>query len=196
MKPWLQVFGCALVLVSIPGISFGQVMVTAEPSGSGKNSLQVALSYETEDEYGTHIPYVSYVRGVGALDVYVSAGTTLYQAQAQVWVSGGGNLRLLKVGKNSLSVFGTIKTPLHRKQDAARALLNSAVVVSRQLGQVSVYVAFNVVKPLGEPGSGFFTPAKDQFKIPIGAAIRMDNMTMFVEIRKMSYLGMGLRTFF
>jgi len=189
------------VLYLMSGVALAQVMVTADPSGAGKSTVAVSLPYQADDFYGLHAPQVSLSQGLSNwLDVSVVAGANFYGGHKQAWVGAGGNLRVLRVGKNSVSLFGVVTTPVHRREKSSATMLSSAVIVSREfLPTLTVYVAPNWLKTLSGQRVEGFTLTQKRFDVPIGASVGWDDGTRLVaelDFASMKAFSMSIRKTF
>lgn len=184
-----------IFVACLPPSATAQVMATAETTGHGKNSVQFGGAYQDEGDDGTHVPYLSYTRGLGPMDIFTSVGGTFRAGHRQAWVSSGGNLKLVRIRGTSFSVLATVRMPV--TGEGSEILLNTAAIMSQRVGSgLELYVRVNERRAVGKKGSGIFAQAKPEYTVPIGAAIRMEPVTMFVELERLKGLAVGFRRTF
>jgi hypothetical protein len=150
-----------------------QVLSTAETLGKGTSAVLLSdnVIVPGEDIANLNIAYGQYARGLhDRFDLYLSSGATTTEGSTQAWIGGGGNLRLARLRKMSISLFTIATVPLTHRDEACVVLLNPAVIVSAPLGGgVSVYSGVNALVPVGERARGIFTPPSTKVNAPIGA---------------------------
>lgn len=150
-----------------------QVLSIAETLGKGKNGVLVSDNAIVPGEAvaNLNIFYAEYARGLtDRFDLYLAAGETTTEGSTQGWLSGGGNLRLARFRKVSLSLFTVASVPLNRRDEACQLLLNPALIVSAPIGtKLSVYSGVNSLVPIGDRERGIFTPPSTKVMAPIGA---------------------------
>ena len=117
-----------------------------------------------------NIAYGEFARGLAdRFDLYVAGGATTTEGSTQAWIGGGGNLRLARFRKVSLSLFSVASVPLTHRDEACQVLLNPALIVSAPLGtQLSLYSGVNSLVPIGDRARGVFTPPSAKVNVPIG----------------------------
>jgi len=162
----------ALVLL-IEGRGNAQVLATAETLGKGTSAVLFTDNVIVPGDGIAYlnIAYGQYARGVhDRADLYVSFGETTTEGSTQVWIGGGGNVRLARMRKVSVSLFGIATIPLSRRDEACLVLLNPALIVSAPVTKaLSLYSGVNSLVPIGERARGIFTPPSSKVNVPIGA---------------------------
>jgi len=162
----------ALVLL-IEGRGNAQVLATAETLGRGTSAVLFTDNVIVPGDGIAYlnIAYGQYARGVhDRADLYVSFGETTTEGSTQVWIGGGGNVRLARMRKVSVSLFGIATIPLSRRDEACLVLLNPALIVSAPVTKaLSLYSGVNSLVPIGERARGIFTPPSSKVNVPIGA---------------------------
>ena len=185
----------AALLMLISQQTSAQVLSTAETLGKGTSAVlfsdNVIVPGEGIDDL--NIAYGQYARGLHArFDLYLSSGATTTEGLTQVWIGGGGNVRLARIRKVSVSLFTIATVPLTHRDDACLVLLNPALIVSAPLGaKVSIYSGVNSLVPIGDPkqsGSGgrrtsvaIFTPPSAKVNAPIGATYAIGHWGLWGE---------------
>jgi len=163
----------ALVLL-VQGRGNAQVLATAETLGKGTSAVLFTDNVIVPGDGipNLNIAYGQYARGVhNRADLYVSFGETTTEGSTQVWIGGGGNVRLARIRKVSVSLFGIATVPLSRRDEACLVLLNPAVIVSTPVTKsLAVYSGVNSLVPIGERARGIFTPPSSKVNAPIGAS--------------------------
>jgi hypothetical protein len=150
-----------------------QVLSTAETLGKGTSALLFSdnVIVPGGDVANLNIAYGQYARGLHErFDLYLSTGATTTEGSTQAWIGGGGNLRLVRIRKMSVSLFTIATVPLTHRDKACLVLLNPALIVSAPLNtKLSVYSGVNSLVPIGERARGSFTPPSTKVNAPIGA---------------------------
>jgi hypothetical protein len=162
----------ALVLL-MQGRGNAQVLATAETLGKGTSAVLFTDNVIVPGDGipNLNIAYGQYARGVhDRADLYVSFGETTTDGSTQVWIGGGGNVRLARIRKVSVSLFGVATVPLSRRDEACLVLLNPALIVSAPVTKTfAVYSGVNSLVPIGKRTRGIFTPPSSKVNAPIGA---------------------------
>lgn len=173
-----------LFLFFAAGVSIAQVLTTAQTSGKGGQAIMLTENRLTLEGISVHVPYVMYVRGLAKnFDLYVLAGDTHITGEDQSFSGLGGNLHLIKAGKFDISLFSTASTGLHRRSEAATALLDMATIVSYQASKSwAFYSGLNSLVPVGAIRGKLFTPASYKVNIPVGTAWTKGKYAVFAEI--------------
>jgi hypothetical protein len=165
--------GLALLLLAAAGRADAQVLSTAETLGKGKSGLLFTenVIVPGDDIANLNIAYGEFARGLAdRFDLYLAAGATTTEGSTQGWIGGGGNLRLARIGKAAVSLFGVATVPLNHRDEACLVLLNPALIVSAPLGaKLSIYSGVNSLVPIGDRARGIFTPPSIKVNVPIGA---------------------------
>jgi hypothetical protein len=178
------------------------VLTIGETLGRGKSGL---LLSDNVISPGAGIPNLNIAYGMWAkgltdrFDLYLSAGATTTEGATQGWLGGGGNLRLMRVKKVAVSLFGVASVPLNRRDEACRVLLNPALVASAPLGaKLTVYSGLNSLIPLGDRARGIFTPPSVKANVPIGATYAIGPWGLWGEadFGNLRALGLGLTRVF
>jgi hypothetical protein len=176
------------------------VLTTADTIGKGKNAFLLSDNQLYIDGFRLNIAYGEYARGLtDRFDVYLALGETTTDGQTQGWVGTGGNLRVMKIRRVSVSAFNLASIPITRRDEACLVLLNSALVVSIPAGsKVFVYSGVNSLIPIGERARGVFTPAETLFNAPIGATYAMGSWGLWGEFDAgpLHAIGVGLTRIF
>ena len=150
-----------------------QVLTIGETLGKGKNGLLVSDNVLVPGEGipNLNIFYAEYARGLSQrFDLYLSGGETTTDGSTQGWLGGGGNLRLARAGKATLSLFTVASVPLNHRDEACQVLWNPALVVSAPVGKaLTLYTGINSLIPIGDRERGIFTPPSTKVNVPIGA---------------------------
>ena len=150
-----------------------QVLATAETLGRGKSAVLLTDNVIVPGDgiANLNIAYGQYARGLhDRADLYLSLGETTTEGSTQVWLGGGGNVRLARIRRVALSLFAVASVPLNHRDQACQVLLNPALIVSAPLGpKASVYSGVNSLVPIGDRARGIFTPPSVKVNAPIGA---------------------------
>ena len=173
---------CVLLFAARAG---GQVLSTAETLGKGKSAVLASdnVIVPGADISNLNIAYGQFARGLNdRFDLYLSAGATTTDGSTQAWIGGGGNVRLARVRKISVSLFSVATVPLTRRDQACQVLLNPALIVSAPLGsKLSVYSGVNSLVPIGDRARGIFTPPSTKVMAPIGATYAIGPWGLWAE---------------
>jgi hypothetical protein len=149
-----------------------QVLSTAETLGKGKSAVLLTDNaiVPGDDIANLNIAYGQFARGIAdRFDLYVAGGATTTEGSTQAWIGGGGNLRLARFRKVSLSLFSVASVPLTHRDEACQVLLNPALIASAPLGtKLSLYSGVNSLVPIGDRARGVFTPPSAKVNVPIG----------------------------
>ena len=144
-----------------------------ETLGKGKSGVLLSdnVIVPGDDIPNLNIFYGMFAHGLSdRFDLYLSVGETTTDGATQGWVGGGGNLRLARIRKLTLSLFSVASVALNRRDEACQVLFNPALIVSAPLGkQLVVYSGVNGLVPIGDRERGIFTPPSDEVNVPIGA---------------------------
>ena len=163
----------ALLFVLGPRVVEGQVLSIGETLGKGKSGVLLSdnVVVPGDDIPNLNIAYGMFARGLSdRFDLYLSVGETTTDGATQWWAGGGGNLRLARIRKLTLSLFSVASVALNRRDEACQVLLNPALIVSAPLGkQLVVYSGVNGLVPIGDRERGIFTPPSSKVNVPIGA---------------------------
>src|SRR5262249_13757736 len=163
----------AALALLISARASGQVLSTAETLGKGKSAVLLTDNVIVPGAGidNLNIAYGEYARGLhDRFDLYLSAGATTTEGSTQAWIGGGGNLRLARIRRIAVSLFGVASVPLTHRDQACDVLLNPAVIVSAPIGaKLSIYSGVNSLVPIGDRARGVFTPPSAKVNAPIGA---------------------------
>jgi hypothetical protein len=191
----------ALLLVAAVSAD-AQVLSTAETLGKGKSGLLVS---ENVIDPGAGIPnlnlaYGEYARGLSdRFDLYLAAGATATDGATQWWAGGGGNLRLARIRKVSLSFFTMAALPITRRDEACLVLWNPALIASVPLNKaLTLYSGVNALVPIGDRQRGVFTPPSAKVNAPLGATYAIGSWGVWGEadIGPLKAVGLGLTRMF
>lgn len=178
------------------GLVSGQVLTTAETLGKGKQAAFVSENRLYVDDVLLNIAYAQYIRGLTPnFDLYISAGDTRISQRDQPFVGLGGNLHLFKVKEFNVSSFNMFFTGLSERKESASVLLNSGVIVSRNITKkLCLYSGTNSLWPIGANDRGLFTPPTKKINFPIGGTITMGSWALFLEadVGHLKALGLGI----
>jgi hypothetical protein len=162
----------AFLALGAPGTIDAQVLSIGETLGKGKSGLLLSDNVLVPGEGipNLNLAYGEYARGLtDRFDLYVSFGGTTTEGTTQALVGGGGNLRLVRFRKVTLSLFTVASVPLNRREEACLVLLNPALIASAPLGaKLTVYSGVNGLVPIGDRARGIFTPPSTKINVPIG----------------------------
>ena len=192
----------ALLGFSVPGTLGAQVLTIGETLGKGKSGLLLSDNVVVP---GSGIPnlniaYALWAKGLSErFDLYLSAGETTTDGATQGWLGGGGNLRLTKAKKVTLSLYSVASVALNRRDQACQVLFNPALVASVPLGpKVVVYSGLNGLVPIGDRTRGIFTPPSVKTNVPIGATYAMGRWGLWGEgdFGNLRAIGFGLTRIF
>ena len=169
----MKTIALAIVVCLMPRAIEAQVLTIGETLGKGKSGLLLSDNVVVP---GDGIPNLNIAYGLWAkglndrFDLYLSAGETTTEGTTQGWLGGGGNLRLFKVKKVTVSLFSVASVALNRRNEACQVLLNPALVASVPLNaKLVVYSGLNGLVPIGDRARGIFTPPSVKTNVPIGA---------------------------
>ena len=163
----------ALLCLWAPRALEAQVLTTAETLGKGKAGLLLSHNvYVIGDGPNYNIAYVLWAKGLtDRYDLYLSAGESTTEGNTQIFVGGGGNLRLFRVKKVAVSLFSVASVALNRRDEACQVLFNPALVASVPIGpKLTVYSGLNGLIPIGDRARGIYTPTTAIANVPFGAA--------------------------
>jgi hypothetical protein len=179
-----------------------QVLSTAETLGKGKSGLLVSDNVIVP---GAGIPnlniaYGEFARGLtDRVDLYLAAGETRTDGETQWWAGGGGNVRLARIRKLSVSFFSIATVPLTRHDEACRVLWNPALIVSVPLNtSLTIYSGVNALVPIGDRLRGVFTPPATKVNVPAGVTYAIGPWGLWteVDIGPLKAVGVGLTRMF
>ncbi len=137
--------------------ALSQVLATASTVGKGTEVVIASENHLFVDGVNLNVGYAQYVRGITkTFDLYASVGSTNFGGENQEWVGVGGNLHLFQAAKFDVSLFSVASVPVNRRKEASTVLLNSAVVISREVSKtVTLYSGTNGLFPIGAKERGF-----------------------------------------
>jgi hypothetical protein len=168
----------------------GQVLLTGETGGSGAQGV-VATGNVISPKGFANLANVWAQYGYGLterIDLFASYGAMRVFQTTQHYVSVGSNLGILRRARHGLdvSLYGSLSTPLTRRQEASTLLVTVAVLASRpiRMGAFSLtpYVGLEGVAPVGARARGVFTSPETLYAGIVGAAIPLrKNWTAYVE---------------
>jgi hypothetical protein len=191
-----------LVLVLQAGVANAQVLTIGETLGKGKSGVLVSDNVIVP---GAGIPnlniaYVEFARGLSdRFDLYLSAGETTTEHATQAWAGGGGNLRLARLRKVTVSLFTVASVALNRRAQACQVFFNPALVASTPLGaKLVIYSGVNGLVPIGDRERGIFTPPSAKVNVPIGATYALGPWGLWSEgdFGTLRAFGVGLTRVF
>jgi len=192
----------ACVLLAVAGEAGAQVLSTADTLGAGKSAVLVADNVIVPGDGidNLNVAFGQYARGLhDRFDLYLAAGATTTEGSTQAWIGGGGNLRLVRIRKVAISLFGLASVPVNHRDEACLVLLNPALIVSAPLGaKAAIYSGVNALVPIGERARGIFTPPSTKINAPLGATYTLGAWGLWGEadIGPLRAFGVGLtRTF-
>jgi len=175
-----------------------QVLSIGETLGKGKSGVLLSdnVIIPGDDIPNLNIAYGMFARGLSdRFDLYLSAGATTTEGGTQGWVGGGGNLRLARIRKLTLSLFSVASVALNRRDEACQVLWNPALIASAPLGkQLVVYSGVNGLVPIGDRERGIFTPPSSKVNVPIGATYAIGPWGLWAEadVGTLNAVGFGL----
>jgi len=179
-----------------------QVLSIGETLGKGKSGVLLSdnVIIPGDDIPNLNIAYGMFARGLSdRFDLYLSAGATTTEGGTQGWVGGGGNLRLARIRKLTLSLFSVASVALNRRDEACQVLWNPALIASAPLGkQLVVYSGVNGLVPIGDRERGIFTPPSSKVNVPIGATYAIGPWGLWAEadVGTLNAVGFGLTRVF
>jgi hypothetical protein len=179
-----------------------QVLTIGETLGKGKSGLLVSDNVIVPGDGipNLNIAYGEWAKGLtDRFDLYLSAGETTTEGTTQGWLGGGGNLRLIKIQKVTVSLFSIASVALNRRNEACQVLWNPALVASAPLGpKVTVYSGVNGLIPIGDRARGIFTPPSAKTNVPIGATYAIGAWGLWGEadLGNLRALGLGVTRVF
>lgn len=156
-----------------------QVLLTAEPGGSGAQSLAVTASLISPEDFGnlTNL-WAQYGFGItDRIDVFAAYGAIRVFGETQHYAGIGSNIGILRRNQHGLdvSVMSGVTAPMSRREKAATLLGTLAVIASRPVKISSLtmtpYGGFESVVPMGGRARGVFTPVETLFAGIAGVAI-------------------------
>jgi hypothetical protein len=188
----------AILLCLAPRASEAQVLTVADTLGQGKSGLLFSdnVLVPGDDIPNLNIFYAMWAKGLSArFDLYLEGGGTTTDGETQAFLGGGGNLRLARIDKLSLSLFAIATVPLNRRDQACQVLLNPALVASVPLSaKLVVYSGVNSLIPIGDRARGIFTPPTTKVNVPIGGTYAIGPWGLWAEgdFGTLNALGLGL----
>ena len=186
------------VLLLVAASADAQVLTTADTIGKGKNAILVSDNVLVPGDGipNLNIAFGEYARGLSErFDLYLIAGETTTDGSTQGWLAGGGNLRLARVGRVTLSWFNVASVPLNHRDEACQVLWNPALVVSAPAGKaLTLYTGVNSLIPIGDRARGVFTPPTNKVNVPIGATYAFGAWGLWAEadLGNLNALGIGV----
>lgn len=161
-----------------------QVLITGETGGKNGKALLISANALMPEGLNLFNAYVQFGYGLTSrFDGFVSYGNISALGQTQHYFGVGGNLNLFKrnqeKGWADISWFNVVSIPLHRRKEASTILLNTAVVVSRPVGKITVYSGLNFLIPLGAVRDKLFTPPEIFINVPVGASFTLSKRWIF-----------------
>lgn len=198
----MRTLALAVAICLMARAGAAQVLTIGETLGKGKSGLMLSDNVLVP---GDGIPNLNIAYGMWAkglsdrFDLYLSAGETTTEGATQAFAGAGWNLRLVRIGKATVSFFNVATIPLNRHTEACRVLLNPALVVSAPLGaKLVVYSGLNALVPIGDRARGIFTPPSNKVNVPIGATYAMGPWGLWAEgdFGNLRAFGVGLTRVF
>ncbi len=193
----------AIVLcLGAPRAIEAQVLTIGETLGKGKAGLLLSdnILVPGDDIPKLNIAYGEFARGLtDRFDVYLAVGETRTEGTTQGWIGGGGNLRLVRIQKVTLSFFSIASVALNRRAEACQVLWNPALVASVPLSKTfTVYTGLNGLIPIGDRERGIFTPPSAKTNVPIGGTYAIGPWGLWAEgdFGNLKALGFGLTRVF
>jgi hypothetical protein len=177
------------------------VLTIGETLGKGKSGVLVSdnVVVPGNDVANLNIAYVEFAHGLSdRFDLYVSIGATTTESTTQGW-AGGGNLRLARIGKATLSLFTVASVALNRRDQACQVFFNPALIASAPVGpRLVVYSGVNSLVPIGDRERGIFTPPSATANVPIGATYAIGRWGLWGEadFGSLRAFGVGLARVF
>jgi hypothetical protein len=179
-----------------------QVLTIGETLGKGKSGLLVSDNVLVPGDGipNLNIAYAEFAKGLtDRFDLYLSVGETRTEGTTQGWIGGGGNLRLIKIQKVTVSLFSVASVALNRRDEACQVLWNPALVASAPLGKnLTVYTGLNGLIPIGDRERGIFTPPSAKTNVPIGGTYAIGPWGVWAEadFGNLRAVGLGLTRVF
>ena len=199
----MRIFALVLLaLISVPRVLDAQVLTIGETIGKGKSGLLLSdnVLIPGDGIPNLNVAYALFAKGLSErFDLYLSAGGTRTEGKTQGFVGGGGNLRLARVKKVTMSLFGIASIALNRRDEACQVLLNPALVVSAPINaKLVVYSGLNGLVPIGDRARGIFTPPTAKVNVPLGATYAIGPWGLWGEadLGTLRAIGAGLTRVF
>lgn len=168
----------------------GQVLLTAEPTGLGTQSVAVTANLISPKDFGnlTNL-WAQYGFGItDRIDLFGNYGAIRVFGETQHYAGIGSNIGILSRNRHGLdvSVMSSVTAPLSRRGQAATLLGTLAIIASRPVtvGAVTMtpYFGFESVVPIGGRARGVFTPVETLHAGIAGVAIPLrKTWTAYVE---------------
>jgi hypothetical protein len=188
----------ACVLTLTADLAQAQVLSIGETLGKGRSGLLLTDNAIVPGEGipNLNIFYGEFARGLSdRFDLYLSFGETTTDGETQVWTGGGGNLRLARARKVTLSLFTVASVALTRRDEACQVLWNPALIASTPVAkQLTVYSGVNSLIPIGDRERGIFTPPSTKVNVPIGATYAIGPWGLWgeVDVGNLQAVGVGI----
>jgi hypothetical protein len=193
----------AIVLcLGAPRAIEAQVLTIGDTLGKGKAGLLLSDNVIVPGDGipNLNIAYAEFAKGLtDRFDLYLSAGETTTDGATQGWLGGGGNLRLVRIRKATLSFFSIASVALNRRDEACQVLWNPALVASVPLSKTfTVYTGLNGLIPIGDRERGIFTPPSAKTNVPIGGTYAIGPWGVWAEadFGNLKAVGFGLTRVF
>ena len=193
----------AIVLcLGAPRAIEAQVLTIGETLGKGKAGLLLSDNVIVPGDGipNLNIAYAEFAKGLtDRFDLYLAVGETTTEGTTQGWIGGGGNLRLVRIQKVTLSFFSIASVALNRRDEACQILWNPALVASVPLSKTfSVYTGLNGLIPIGDRERGIFTPPSNKTNVPIGGTYAIGPWGLWAEgdVGNLKAVGFGLTRVF
>jgi hypothetical protein len=188
----------ACVLTLTADLAQAQVLSIGETLGKGRSGLLLTDNAIVPGEGipNLNIFYGEFARGLSdRFDLYLAFGETTTDGETQVWTGGGGNLRLARARKVTLSLFTVASVALTRRDEACQVLWNPALIASTPVAkQLTVYSGVNSLIPIGDRERGIFTPPSTKVNVPIGATYAIGPWGLWgeVDVGNLQAVGVGI----
>jgi hypothetical protein len=198
----LKALALAALVWLVPRALEAQVLTIGETLGKGKSGLLLSdnILVPGDGIPNLNIAYGMWAKGLSErLDLYLSAGETTTEGTTQGWIGGGGNLRLIRMKKLTMSFFSVASVALNRRDQACQVLLNPALVASAPLGaRLTLYSGLNGLIPIGDRARGIFTPPSAKANVPVGGTYAIGSWGLWAEadFGNLNALGFGLTRVF
>jgi hypothetical protein len=193
----------AIVLcLGAPRAIEAQVLTIGETLGKGKAGLLLSDNVIVPGDGipNLNIAYAEFAKGLtDRFDLYLAVGETTTEGTTQGWIGGGGNLRLVRIQKVTLSFFSIASVALNRRAEACQVLWNPALVASVPLSKTfTVYTGLNGLIPIGDRERGIFTPPSNKTNVPIGGTYAIGPWGLWTEgdFGNLKAVGFGLTRVF